>query len=623
MPIKPTSVQQQVKKRSYIARDFDGFRASLLDYARTYYPERINDFSENSLGGLFLELASYVGDNLSFYLDHQFNELDSTTATETVNIQRALAAAGVPVVGASPARVTCTFSVEVPAISNPSGGYMPDPAALPVIGAGTTIASTRGVQFTLLEALDFSKKVNEKYTASVVQGTAQGGVVLNYIMSFNGVCMSGQEDTYDIDIGNFVAYRKITLPSPDIYEIINVTDGFGNTYYEVNDLAEDVVYKSAENFGPDLNFAQNILQPVYAPYRYTKSMDISSRLMTLTFGGGSALSQQDDVIPDPSDFALSLPFTSSTPRTAINPQKMLSTRTLGVAAENTVLSVRYRYGGGLSHNVAQGTITSLQNLVIKFPQSPPRAVAGRVVNSISVSNQEAASGGENAPTVSDLKALIPSIKNSQQRIVTSEDLLARVYTLPSGYGRVFRAGVRPNPDNPMAIKLFVVSRDINEKLAMSSDTLKLNLAKHLNDYRMVTDAIDVYDARIINLQVKFRIVVDPRYNANLVISDAISQLTQYFETKNWYIDKPVIISDVIKLLFSVDGVVSLPTGDVTRQNDPNSPLVFSASSSSGNRRYSDEPFSVQNSVVKGMLVPPEGGIFEVKYPEFDITGESM
>jgi len=71
-----------IRQRNYLARDFDSFRRVLLEYARQYYPDKIKDFSEASLGGLFLDMAAYVGDNLSFYLDHLYGELNPDTAVE-------------------------------------------------------------------------------------------------------------------------------------------------------------------------------------------------------------------------------------------------------------------------------------------------------------------------------------------------------------------------------------------------------------------------------------------------------------------------------------------------------------------------------------------------------------
>ena len=58
----------------YTDRDFSTIRNSLVDYSKTYFPDTYNDFSNSSTGMLFIEMASYVGDVLSFYLDSQIEE---------------------------------------------------------------------------------------------------------------------------------------------------------------------------------------------------------------------------------------------------------------------------------------------------------------------------------------------------------------------------------------------------------------------------------------------------------------------------------------------------------------------------------------------------------------------
>ena len=54
----------------YINRDFDSLRSSLIEFSKTYSPTTYNDFGPNSPGSMFIEMASYVGDVLSFYLDN-------------------------------------------------------------------------------------------------------------------------------------------------------------------------------------------------------------------------------------------------------------------------------------------------------------------------------------------------------------------------------------------------------------------------------------------------------------------------------------------------------------------------------------------------------------------------
>ena len=144
-------VKKKLRKervRNFVAKDFDALRNELLNYARIYFPDKIQDFSEASLGGLFLDLAAMVGDTMSYYLDHQFNELNPLTAIESNNVIRHVREAGVNIVGASPASVSVRFYIEVPSQKGSSGEYVPKLSALPVIMAGTvlranTVYSTR------------------------------------------------------------------------------------------------------------------------------------------------------------------------------------------------------------------------------------------------------------------------------------------------------------------------------------------------------------------------------------------------------------------------------------------------------------------------------------------------
>lgn len=613
---------KEVRQRKFLARDFDSLRSVLLEYARLYYPDRIQDFSENSLGGVFLDFAAYVGDNLSFYLDHQYGELNHDTAVETTNVERMLRTAGVPIVGASPALVPCTIFVQIPTM-RVDGSTVPSPEAIPVIMAGSVFGADNGTDFILLEELDFRKTRSDGSTFAEVRVSEKNssGVPTSFIMAMTGLCISGKEATEAIEISStFVPFRQITLTNPDISEIVTVTDDLGNIYYEVNALTHDVVYKNVLNTAKDNDLVKDAIKIVPAPYRYIMKGDLSSRRTTLTFGGGAANTLEDDVIPDPSDFAIAFPYSKTFSRIPVNPQQLLQTKTLGVAAVDTSLNITYRYGGGLSHNVGPATVRNVKTLKVFFPENPVGAVAAQVKGSIEVTNRIRASGGEDAPTQDDLKALIPSIKNSQERIVTREDLLARVYTMPSNFGRVFRAAIRSNPNNPLATQLFIVSRDSDSRLITSPDTLKTNLVKYLNPYRMISDAIDVLDARVVNLQIAFDVVVDPALNRNTVIQNILKKLIAFFNIKNFHIDQPIVVSDVVNVIFSTAGVVSIAamhgtnhTGGIQFNN-----LVGTVA----NREYSGVVYDVNANARKGIIFPPAGGIFEIKYPDVDLIGKS-
>lgn len=610
---------KSVRQRNYLARDFDGFRAVLLEYARQYYPDRIQDFSESSLGGLFLDMAAYIGDNMSFYLDHLYGELHNDTVVETVNIERALRNAGVPIVGASSAIATIDFYVEIPVLGD--GSLNPDPVLLPTINAGTTIQSENGIEFSLLEDVQFwdvnpvTGEISVSSTVEVINGRRINGEVVTKILKKSGLCTSGVQTTDTFTIGNFVQFRRLSLNNSNVTQIISVTDALGNTYYEVENLTHDVVYKNVLNNTSNANalgLVKDNLKVIPAPYRFVKEVSLRDRKATLVFGGGTADNLEDDVIPDPSEFSIPLPYSQVFSRVPVNPQKMLQTSTLGVAASNTTLSVTYRYGGGLSHNVPANTIRSITNILVSFPSNPSPGQQAQIRSTIEATNPLPASGGEDAPTAEELLALVPTIRNSQERIVTKEDLLSRVYTMPSNLGRVFRASIVKNPDNPLASRLFIISRNTENQLITSPDELKINLKRYLSSYRMISDAIDVMDAGVINLEIFFQIVVDPSLNKQLVLQSIITDLKSQFSITNFHIGQPIVISDIISTIFSKKGVISV-----------DSIKINNLYGNVKNRQYSPVIFDVQLNTKNQIVYPPEGAIFEIKYPDINIVGKCV
>lgn len=610
------TTKKQVRDRKYLNKTFNALRSDLLTYARSYYGDRIKDFSDASIGGLFLDMAAYVGDVTSFYMDHQFTELDPLDAVETINIERHLKNSGVPIVGSSPAVSYVNFTIVVPALQDDTS--KPNSSLLPTIRQGTSVTSDSGIVFNLIEDIDFTKlSANGNYVASMqVARTNSANIPTAYYMTLPGLCLSGFYETETFGIGTtFVPFRRITLSNANVTDIVSVSDSSGNSYVEVNDLSEDVVFRGILNRGTDGELVKENLGIYPAPYRFKKEVDLGTRLTTLVFGGGSADTFDDDVVPDPSEFALPLYGKRTFPIASINPSSLLRTKTLGVATTNTTLTITYRWGGGLDHNVEAGAIQDIQTLVMEFPNSPSAYEASSVRSSVTVTNPSVASGGEDPPTVDELRIQIPQIKNSQARIVTKEDLLARVYTMPSNFGRVFRASIRSNPNNPLASQLFIISRDANSNLIVSPDALKDNLKVYLNQYRMISDAIDILDAGVINLRLDFEIVVDAATNKQIVLQNVLKNLKSYFNIKNFSIDQPIITSDIVSVIFKAPGVVSI-------NNRPNNQMLkfTNITGNVNNKQYSNLGFDVISNTVKGMIIPPNGAIFELRYPDTNIVG---
>jgi hypothetical protein len=184
--------------------------------------------------------------------------------------------------------------------------------------------------------------------------------------------------------------------------------------------------------------------------------------------------------------------------------------------------------------------------------------------------------------------------------------------MPAKFGRVWRASVRTNPNNPLATQLFIISRDSEARLVVSPDTLKLNLRRYLNDYRMISDAIDVLDAQVINLKLNFEIVTDPTANKKLILQQILTKLKKYFDVKNFQIDQPIVINDINNIIYNNLGVISI-----------NSIRFENMTGLNSNRTYSDVHFDIKSNTIKNLIIPPAGGIFEVRFPDVDLIGRAI
>jgi len=601
------------KDVSYLNRDFDSFRNELIRYARVHYGETVLDFSEASMAGMFVDLAAYVGDIMSFYQDHQFNELSLETAVEDKNIERLVRDSGVQITGSSPALVDVNLKVRVDALTNAAGAVVPDPNLMPIIRRGSVVASSSGIEFQLLEDVDFSEKDEAGELVALVEiGSADAqGIPKDYFLTMMGIFTSAKEiiETFAIS-DSFEPFRTITLKSKDVNEIIRVSDSDGDEYYEVENLTQDTVYIQQKNDLQDYLSVPQRLKMIPAPKRFETSTNRKSVKTTLRFGSGDENLFDEDVIPDPSEHAIKMYGDRKTLNfVSIDPNSFLSTTTLGISPRNTTLTIKYRAGGGVKHNVAASQIVSIRALITKFQESISSVQVSKIRASVTCINKTPAAGGEDQLTLQELRQIALSSQNAQGRIVTREDLMARVYSMPNRFGRVFRAGIRDNPSNPFSSHLHVLSRDAEGKLTFTSDSLKENLSIFLENYRLITDAIDIVDGKIINIGINYGLSCDPKFNTSIVLQSVNFKLQSYFDIRNFQIDQPIMLSELQNIILNTAGVVSMLSMN-----------IVNLSGHVGANNYSDESYDPFRYKDRGILYPPPGSMFEVKYPDDDIKG---
>lgn len=610
----PKNLKKQIQTQkdiSYSNRDFNSLRNDLKRYVGQYYREALLDTTDSSLAGMLIDIAAYVGDVTSFYLDHQFNENSLEKAVETRNIERLVREAGVKIIGKSPAVGFLDITLKIPAILQ-EGVYIPNPDNLPIVKAESIFTSRSGVKFYLADDLDFAEEdASGNLIASFEINQTAGATPIDFLVKRSGLVVSSQLKTQKVSISDvYLPFRTVTINDSDVNEIVRVVDSDGDDYYQVDSLTQSTIYKRMPNNRLDKSLADQRIKLIHAPKRFVMSRTSTTGATTLLFGSGREDVFDEDVIPDPSEHAVTLyGDKKSIDNITIDPNSFLGTQTLGISPRNTVLTIYYRVGGGLSHNVEASQVTRVSTLLTEFPSGVGTTVAAIIRSTASCINTKPIVGAEDEPSIEALRQIALLNTNTQNRIVTREDLLARVYTLPNNFGRVFRASVRDNANNSQAAQLYILSRNSNGNLVTSSDTLKENISKYLSKFRIVSDAIDILDAAIINLGLDYTVTISQEAKASIVITDINNKIKNYLKIENFQIDQPIKLGEIENIILNTNDVEAI--------------TKISFKNITGNRglnTYSSYVYDPKRNIDRGYLFPPTGAIFEIKYPNDDIVG---
>ena len=611
----------------YTDRDFNTIRNQLIQYSKTYFPDTYNDFTETSTGMLFMEMAAYVGDVLSFYLDNQIQETFIQKARQTTNLYALAYSLGYVPKVTTVAKVIVDYYQQVPSIVSASV-YIPDYNYSLLIPENTQISSrsNSNIKFLTEDAVDFSASSSlDPTTVSVYQIAA--GNPTYYLLKKSRRATSAAINTATFTFTNAIKFNSVNINAANIIGILDVFDSNGNPWYEVPNLAQESVFNSIRNTNTnDPNFVSDpevpYLLELKAVQRRFVSRFMTSGSLQLQFGAGSTQSTTEEIIPNPDNVGLGLPFDRTKLTTAFSPTNFVFTDTYGIAPYNTTLTVRYLTGGGASANVIAGELTGVDDTNVSFVNQPiittpavTSVLANSIFSSLATNNTVAADGGGDGDTVEELRQNSLGNFQNQLRTVTTQDYLVRALSMPANLGVIAKAHAQPQKignyssgELPSVLDLYVLSYDINRNLRTASNTLKRNLMTYLSEYRMINDSINIKDAYIINIGVDFEIVVNPNFNNSETITNCINSLQEYFQIDKWQVNEPIILKDIFVLLSKVTGVQIVKN-------------ILIKNLTGVSLGYSDFSYDVvaanQNDVIYPSIDPM---VFEVKYPNQDILG---
>jgi hypothetical protein len=604
------------KNISYLNKDFTSFKNALQQYAKTYFPTTYNDFTEATPGNLFIEMASYVGDVMSFYLDTQTQENFLLYAKEKENLYALSYVMGYrPKASYASTTETDIYQLVPGAIDLISGDTFPDISGYSlVIPANTIITSnSTGIKFLTTKTVDFSN------TSSIEITYADPF----FLLKTSVPVISAELKTTSINFAGNQKFATVNISDNNILQILNITGSDGNIWYEVPYLAQSSIFQKTSN--PNFNTDQvpYLLNLQRVPRRYVSRI-LSDNTIQLEFGAGLSQNKSDSqIIPTPDSVQLGLVPGISLLTNDYNEASVMFTQEYGLVPSGS-FTVNYLTGGGITSNVPANDLTIINTSGIYFKNGNP----GNLANSASVaasvvsSNPFPSTGGRNGDTVDEIRQNALYAYSTQLRAVTKDDYIVRALSMPADYGTIAKAYITQdlykNPqqtvaytplDNALSLDLYVLSYNSSKQLTQASTVLKNNLITYLNQYRIITDAINIKDAFYINIGVNFDITIFSGFSNKDVLTNCISTLQDYFNIDKWQINQPIIISDVINKLLQIRGVQSVAKLEVVNKQDPTGLI------------YSPYGYDINGATKNGNIYPSmDPAIFEIRYPNNDIQG---
>ena len=603
----------------YVNRDFTSLRNSLIDYSKTYFPNTYNDFTPSSPGMMFIEMAAYVGDVLSFYVDNQFQETFLQYARQTQNLYDLAYMMGYKPKATTAATTLLDIYQQVPAITSGSE-KVPDYTYALEIPENTTVTSalSGSLQFLIQDKTDFSYSSSLDPTEVTVYQTA-GGVPTYFLLKKQRQAISATIKQTSFTFTSPIPFDTKTINDNNIIEILDITDSNGDKWYEVDYLAQDAVYENLKNTNPnDPNLSSDtdiayLLKIKQVAKRFATRF-LSKTSLQLQFGSGNPGDTTEEIIPNPNNVGIGLPNEQDKLTTAFSPTNFIFTNSYGIAPSNTTLTIRYLTGGGVQSNVESNSLTNISTNNITFTNSTiaDSNLANQIFGTLLVTNPNAAAGGSDGDDVNEIRQNSLGNFQNQLRNVTFNDYVIRALSLPSIYGtisKVYASKPKASSNSTNILDLYILSYNNEQQLTTATPALKQNLATYLAEYKMINDSVGIKDAFIINIGIDFEIITLPSSNSDEVLLKCIEALQIAFDINKWQINQPILLRDLNVLLDNIDGVQTVKKIEI----------INKTGSDNG---YSDYSYDVKGALTNNVIYPSiDPMIFELKYPNTDIKGK--
>ena len=625
---KPTNI-------NYTSKDFSTIKADLIEYTKSYFPDTYKDFNETSPGMMLIELSSYVGDVLSYYVDYNYKENILSTATEKRNVRRLAEFLGYKTPNKTPSIVKLKVTAEIDANSDGTPDYSDVPDQ---ITNGLQIQSNIDSEllFETTGVIDFSISGSPDTPSISAPNLDTNGEASSYTLTRYVQAISAQTKTKSFTITSPTKFLELNLNEDNVIEILNCTDSSGEKWYEVDYLSQERILKETHYTDDDAGRNNNgydqgditATSLISIPYtldyintnkKFVTNFDVDTNSTKLMFGNGLYKynvtgSSNSSIFTTMEQAGLELNGQSFTSINAPISDFGTNNLNMGETPANTILTIKYRVGGGPDSNAQVGELTTIAD----------------GTTGITVTNDEAATGGTDGQTVEEIRHNAKSFFASQNRCVTRQDYQARILNLPAKFGNIAKCYVE-RVDDDGGLFVSTLSYNQNKQLVQTPELVLRNIMTYLNQYRMINDHLDfgftlsdtLFSGYKVNFGVEFEVNSDRRVNPSDVKIQVINTIKEFFKIERMQFRQSINMNDLQYNILGLEGVIGINKLNLFQVGHDRNMAYYQADgdTTSGESGYGFQ-YEFNNSLVDGIHRPSvTPSVFELRNPNQDIYGK--
>ena len=592
-------------KLSYLNRNFDDYRQSIIDITRQYYPDVFENLNDASVGAWLIDILSDIGDNLNYHIDRNVQETYLDSSKEFTSIQNIARTNGLRIPYKKAALVEIELSCRLPLSqqgSESEGDMMADETYCPYVKRGT-LFSNGTTTFELVHNIDFKEQFNEDGLSDrqIVPNRDSNGTIISYTYKKLAIASASQTRVMKkiVSSNEITPFMEVMINDSNVLGVdsIIVKDGTNiNTdpqfneffideetyndnsgkpvdrFFEVDNLIDQYRFGYVIEDGENGKYNPEWSEEEVAEIKDEQGAVIDTVVLRKIAKGKWKRLKNKFITEYTDDWKLKVIFGAGIrneygviPKdakkfTQYQMSRMLTNDYMGVLPKSeSTMYILYRIGGGEISNIAAGTLTNIISLNIEIEGNPEDSLCSEKIRdvrkSMTVTNTTPSYGGKNEPTTEEIRYMIKYNVSSQNRCVTLKDYISRISKIPAKFGCPFRHNAIEENNK---IVIYTLGLDYEGHLTnFLSETVANNIKNYLSQYRMINDFVEIKSGKIINLAFRLTVYLDKSYDKSEVTKRIIDLVYDYMDIRKHLMGDDIFVGDLEKEISKLDGVINL------------------------------------------------------------------